>query len=634
MDSINRRSPSLYESGASTSIASPEPASPGSHHTPRSCIPRKRKNHSSVGHDQTSSERKPVKKRKIQLVKQTNVSGEDKRCTKVACTKESQKAKATAKHRLQEKTLRYEKMDAMKEVEQWLNARGVNTESLKQGNTATDKLTQYEKKLQNYKEKDNNIIQLCQGALDELAKIFIDFKIVSKIEPIEHLNQLIAKTERLKKLIPVDKTVYTQFISLRKKIIKRSCEADRQERKRHYANALYCEAKSLMTHSLPENEYNKINESINLLSRVAGINSEPIKKNRVNSNSWNNEKNKKTKTAISRLENILKEKYNVTTIKNSKSNLVQMAIESVQIIKKYRKLPTKEYTYSDFKIFDKRSNKSEIRTKSNAEFNKEHRDKINHQLIELQKNLGISYNNKRNNIDIEKTILATCDFLEKFEPDSQATSSTQNTDNEEFDTQIKKKRKKQNLRNKEKTEETILEARDFSDEYKPDSDFFTSIQEVDEEGIDEEGIAAESTSATTSSCSEPLFFESKESACSSKNIHSIRKELAYAVLKETLTKWPAISPLPSDDRELICAAAYCTNSIYRKEPITYVAYQQFRSSQLTSNRHNDTPEESINTQLNSLKKQLIDASLPTEEMDKKQGIEIIRAANEYLNLNA
>ena len=571
MDSINRASPPIYHSEASTSAAYSEPVSTPTLR-PRTAI--KRNLSSPIIFD--DQEEKPVKKRKVQLAEKPNASKKNRQ-------------EAKAKHRLESEILRTKKRNAVKYVEQWLNTKGVNTDSLKQEDTTANKLAQYEKKLLDF--KDNEIVNSCQDSLDELAKVLVDFNLEKKLKKkqkkkkleinIENIKQLIQKTKKLKKHITVDEKTYAQLITLRSKISKQIDYDNSIERIMCYAKALYFKAELLMNDSLPKEEFAELNENMDLLGRFAGTTPKPTRKKQTDSNKWRSEKQEKIKEAFSRLEKILQEKYNVTVKKNSRFNLIHIANESVQKIKKHRVLPEKEYSYEDFQIF--RINKSTERLKSNTEYNKEFRDKLNAHLIELQKNLGISIISRSSNADMEKTILAACEFLEKFEIDSQATSSTKNIDDEEF------------------AQEEFCEER-----------------------------TAESTSARTSPGSEPLLFES---ACSPKNLHKIRKEIAYMELRETLKKWPAISPLPRDDRELICAAAYCTNSIYWKEPTTYEAYLKFRSSELASESHNDTPEESINTQLNSLKQKLIDASLHTEELSKKQGIEIIKAASEYLSSN-
>ncbi|MCW7555859.1 hypothetical protein NX722_25175 [Endozoicomonas gorgoniicola] len=571
MDSINRASQPIYHSEASTSAAYSESVS-----TPR-LIPHKaiKRNLSSpiICDDQ---EEKPVKKRKVQLAEEPNTS-------------EKKRQEANAKHPLESGILRTNKRDAVKYVEQWLNTKGVNTDSLKQedktADKTADKLAQYEKKLLD--SKDNEIVNSCQDSLDELAKVLVDFNLENKLKKeqkqrklkinIENINQLIQKTTKLKKHITVDEKIYVQLITLRNKISKQIYHDNDKERNKHYANALYNKAKLLMSESLPEKEFSELNENMDLLGIVAGTTPKPIRKKLKHSNKWSKEKQEKTQKAFSRLEKILQEKYKIRLNTRSEINLIYLAEKSIEQLKQHRELVAKTYIYKDLEKFANRSSRSEEIEGSNKGYAQKFRDKKNNSLMDLQELLGISLMNKNGNPDIEKTILAACEFFEEFEPDSHLPTST-------------------------------LDAA-------------------------EEELSADSIPASTSPRSEPLIFESKESTYSLKNTHDLRKELAYTELSETLKHWPALSTLPRDEKELICAAEYCINSIYWKEPITDEAYLKFRSSELASESHNDTPEESINAQLDSLKTKLIDASLHTEELSKKQGIEIIKAASEYLNSN-
>ncbi|UYM13986.1 hypothetical protein [Endozoicomonas euniceicola] len=566
MDSTSRASPPNYDSGASTSTTYSEPASTDAERT----LPHRAIKRDASSFTTCDQEEKPVKRRKVQLVKQPNTS-------------EKKRQEAKAKHLLESEILRTKKKNAVKYVEQWLNKKGVNTDSLKQEDTTADKLAQYEKKLLNF--KDNEIINSCQDSLDELAKVLVDFNLENKLKKeqkkqklkinIENIKQLIQKTKKLKKHIIVDEKIYARLITLRSKIARQVHYDNEKERTKHYANALYNKAKLFMSDSLLKKELSEVNENMDLLERVAGTTPKPKSEKRTNSNKWIKEKYEKTKEAFSRLEKILQEKYNITLMTRSDINLIYLAEKSIEQLKQHRELVAKTYTYKDLEKFANRSSRSKERNRTNKEYAQKFRDKKNNSLMDLQELLGISLVNKEGNPDVEKTILAACEFFEEFEPDTHLPTSS-------------------------------LDAT-------------------------EEGLSADSIPTSTSPHSEPLIFESKKSTCSLKNTLNLRKELAYTELSETLKHWPALSTLPRDEKELICAAEYCINSIYWKEPITYEAYQRYRLSQLLSKRHDDTPQELINAQLDSLKKQLIDASLHTEEMNKKQDVEIIRAANEYLN---
>ncbi|MET4756733.1 hypothetical protein [Endozoicomonas sp. NE40] len=553
MDSVQTASSPLHESGASTSFTCPEPASTGSHHTSKSWLSRKRKSLPPVEHDQVSPDNQPVKKRRVKLVKQTNETEEDKR-----------KA-AVAKHRSESQALKVAKRNAMKEVEQWLKDKDIDTESLKPTDTEVEKVSQYEKILHSYKDRGDETAILCQSALGELAEVFCDFKWdpkrESKTKTVEkntkQLNQSIRKTKKLKKLITLNEKNYNKLINLRKMVVSKFCTNNSTNRNRNYAKALYSKAQPLIE-SLPENERTNMNEKLDLLGRLAGLTQKPKRKNNFKSANWVKERDKKIKEACDKLENILLEKYNIRIVKNSHFNLIHIAKESIELLKQHGQLPAKTYTQKEFKEFTNRDKRTEKTKKDSKEYSKEHRIKINNALLGLQACLGSHFINSYGNADFETTILAACDFLDKHKPDPQLPIPTQ-------------------------------EAAEEAPQTQP---------------------ALPSTS---------LSFEPKESACSSKHIYNLRKELAYAELREAIKRWPVFPNPIRDKRELICATEYCIKSIQWTAPITYEAYQRFLSSQQVSKDYDSTPEESINKQLDSLKKQLMEVAIHSERIEKKAG---------------
>ncbi|UYM13984.1 hypothetical protein [Endozoicomonas euniceicola] len=727
MDSIT-----TYDSGASTSATYSEPASSTCTHGVRQTHKSpKRKNLLSIGNDPINPENPPVKKRKVQSLENAKSSEKDKCDTKTLSAKEKLKADSTARHTSRVKTLQSEKSKSVKDIEKWLQSRGVDTESLKQTATATagtDKLTQYKETLYKIKNKgEDEILITCKNSLDELAEFLSDFETTSnKKKNIEILSELIQNKQNLKKLITVDEKVGSQLLSLKKKIGLQIHRINYDERNKNYAKALYYKAKSLISTPLTESESSTINKNIKLLAAVAGISSkEKIKKTSVKSKSRKNKK-EKIKEAFSSLEENLRIKYGITILNRSYNNLICVANKSIEQLKLHGKLTPKNYTYNELNELNQSSSRSEKTEETTKDLNQKKRSNIKDNLINLQTLLNKKLVNKAGNPDEEKTILAACDFLEEFHTSSQTVTRTQSTDKEKLDTpkSWEKERyeyrakislkletilqdkyniridKKSNLKliyvakecilklkaNKEllkKTytendfknvlfeggnskketyhlnenkkrelltelqehlnisslnqyknpdmENTMLAACDFLEKHKTDS----HLPEFAHKATEKE-FTAEPIPASTPLRPEPLIFESKESTCSSKNIHNLRKELAYAELRKTLKHWPALSTLLKDDRKLPCVAAYCIYALRWKEPLTFEAYQRFYFSRRVSERHDNTPlshEELLNTQLDVLKKQLAEVLLHPEEMSQKQDFEIIRTASEYLNEN-